>query len=371
MPRGHAGAASPEEIKTWLNGYGRFLQTGLGVVHDPHNFPDAKIITFGMAHSGCYRADEAFPDPRRFVAMLRNVDGVDDLKGVDGYGTHLYPSPNDIEDLVRHTLGEDAALGQDKPIWITEWGFLEVRAFPNPKRSDTAAVLADVSPCPRHTARQSQNVSGPAMFYRYRCSADASSRKPAARPTCFPPTPLPRPGRSDPAAERKPCELATNDSPIGLSSGGDAYGANRVHRPPAIACRLCRSMEASCRPPRGCWHGANRRRCGVPYVIVGGRKRADRRRFVPRIHGPRSTGEDKVIQCVACGYAANQERAEIGAHDKKRLLNGPRKHPLTRPSPTPNKKTIRDVCRVSLECQRQRRASCSSIWPKANPWPHS
>ena len=29
---------------------------------------------------------------------------------------------------------------------------------------------------------------------------------------------------------------------------------------------------------------------------------------------PCSTGEDRVIQCTACGYAANQERAEIGAH---------------------------------------------------------
>jgi hypothetical protein len=166
VPRGHAGAASPEEIKTWLNGYGRFLQTGLGVVHDPSNFPGAKIVTFGMAHSGDYRADEAFPDPARYVAMLRHVDGVDYLKGVDGYGTHLYPSPNDIENSVRHTLGEDAAaLGQDKPIWITEWGFLEIRAFPNrsgqtlPQCLKTFLNVLD--------ALHANLKIGPAMFYRY------------------------------------------------------------------------------------------------------------------------------------------------------------------------------------------------------------
>jgi hypothetical protein len=166
VPRGHAGAASPEEIKTWLNGYGRFLQTGLGVVHDPHNFPGAKIITFGMAHSGDYRADEAFPDPARYVAMLRNMDGVDDLKGVDGYGTHLYPSPNDIENSVRHTLGEDAAaLGQDKPIWITEWGFLEIRAFPNRSGQTLSQCLQTFL----HVldALSAGLKLGPAIFYRY------------------------------------------------------------------------------------------------------------------------------------------------------------------------------------------------------------
>ena len=166
VPRGRAGAASPDEIKTWLNGYGRFLQTGLGVVHDPHNFPDAKIITFGMAHSGDYRADEAFPDPARYVAMLRNVDGVDDLKGVDGYGTHLYPSPNDIENSVRHTLGEDAAaLGEDKPIWITEWGFLEIRAFPN-RSGQTLSQCLQTFLHVLDTLHAGLKI-GPAMFYRY------------------------------------------------------------------------------------------------------------------------------------------------------------------------------------------------------------
>ncbi|MCK9915580.1 hypothetical protein MXD81_41125 [Microbacteriaceae bacterium K1510] len=166
VPRGHAGAAKPEEIKTWLKGYGRFLQTGLGVVHDPRNFPNAKIITFGMAHSGDYRADEAFPDPARYVAMLRNADGIDYLKGVDGYGTHLYPSPNDIENSVRHTLGEDAeALGRDKPIWITEWGFLEIRAFPN-RSGQTLSQCLQTFLHVLDTLHGRLKI-GPAMFYRY------------------------------------------------------------------------------------------------------------------------------------------------------------------------------------------------------------
>jgi len=73
--------------------------------------------------------------------MLRNVDGFNYLDNaeyhVDGYGTHLYPSPNDIEHSLTSTLREDeAALGRDKPFWVTEWGFLNLKAFPN-RRGET------------------------------------------------------------------------------------------------------------------------------------------------------------------------------------------------------------------------------------------
>ncbi|WP_157450082.1 hypothetical protein [Bradyrhizobium sp. ARR65] len=166
VPRGHAGSATPGEIKTWLKGYGRFLQTGAAIAHASKYFPQAKIITFGMAHSGDSRSGGAFPAPARYVAMLRDVDGVNYLKDVDGYGTHLYPSPNDIVNSVRHLLGEDvAALGRDRPIWITEWGFLEIRAFPNrsgrtlPQCVQTFLDVLD-------EARRDIPI-GPAMYFRY------------------------------------------------------------------------------------------------------------------------------------------------------------------------------------------------------------
>src|SRR3954465_1338884 len=58
---------------------------------------------------------------------------------------------------------------------------------------------------------------------------------------------------------------------------------------------------------------------------------------------PCSTGEDRVIQCTSCGYAANQERAEVGAHHV--LADEP---DATAPPydsvATPNKRTIREVC---------------------------
>jgi hypothetical protein len=127
VPNGHK--ATPEEIKTWLHGYGQFLKTGAEILRDPRYFPQAKIITFGIAH-GCDACDMShLSSPARFVAMLKDVDGHNYLDNssyhVDGYGTHLYPSPNDIKNSVTSMLEQDtAALGRDKPIWITEWGFL-------------------------------------------------------------------------------------------------------------------------------------------------------------------------------------------------------------------------------------------------------
>lgn len=166
VPRGHAGSATPNEIKTWLVGYGRFLQTGTNIVHDPRFFPGAMIVTFGIAHSGDYKADNAFPDPARYVAMLHNVDGIDYLKDVDGYGTHLYPSPNDITNSLRNSVNEDvAALGTGKPFWVTEWGFLDPNAFPNRSGQTLTQCLQtllgafDALPANIHI--------GPSMFFRY------------------------------------------------------------------------------------------------------------------------------------------------------------------------------------------------------------
>ena len=84
-------------------------------------------------------------------------------------------------------------------------------------------------------------------------------------------------------------------------------------------------------------------RCGLPYVIVEAESGPIGGDASHEFMVPCSTGEDRVIQCTACGYAANQERAEIGAHHAMAT-----KPDLTAPPfkavDTPGKRTIRDVC---------------------------
>ena len=84
-------------------------------------------------------------------------------------------------------------------------------------------------------------------------------------------------------------------------------------------------------------------RCGVPYVIVEAESGPIGGDSSHEFMVPCSTGEDKVIQCVACGYAANQERAEIGAAGPP-TAGSTQDAPPYQAVPTPNKRTIREVC---------------------------
>ena len=56
-------------------------------------------------------------------------------------------------------------------------------------------------------------------------------------------------------------------------------------------------------------------RCGLPYVIVEAESGPIGGDSSHEFMVPCSTGEDTVIFCEKCGYAANQERAEVGGHD--------------------------------------------------------
>ena len=135
MPDGHTPTEA--EFLTAVRGYARFLRAAAEVIHDPHCFPSAKIITFGMAH-GSDRWDKPahhFSQPARMIAALRNLDGFNYLDNalyhVDGYGTHIYPNPDTLEQSVSDLVRQDAAiLGPDKPFWITEWG-LATKRYPN------------------------------------------------------------------------------------------------------------------------------------------------------------------------------------------------------------------------------------------------
>ena len=85
-------------------------------------------------------------------------------------------------------------------------------------------------------------------------------------------------------------------------------------------------------------------RCGIPYVIVEAESGPIGGDSSHEFMVPSSTGEDSVIQCLGCGYAANIEKAEIG--DAPAKGTGPdHSAPASEKVATPYKKTIEDVCK--------------------------
>jgi hypothetical protein len=147
------------------------------VIHDSHYFPNAKIITFGIAH-GSDRWDPSphphhFSNPARMLALLRNLDGFNYLDNaiyhLDGYGTHIYPNPDNLGQSATDLIRQDAAiLGPDKPFWITEWG-LDAKSYPDKlgqKRSDgirSFYAILDKLHMP----------FGPTFYYAYNLLIDA------------------------------------------------------------------------------------------------------------------------------------------------------------------------------------------------------
>jgi hypothetical protein len=170
VPVGHQ--ASEKEIETWLRGYGEFLKAAALVIRDPNYCPQSKIVTFGMAHASD-KWDKPWrhmSHPAALVARLRNVNGFSYLDNsqyhVDGYGTHIYPWPEDIVGSVRGTLTQDTdELGRGKPLWVTEWGFLSKSSFPTPKHESLDQGLEEM--LDTFTSLASDISLGPIMFYRY------------------------------------------------------------------------------------------------------------------------------------------------------------------------------------------------------------
>ena len=170
VPNGHnIGQA---ELHTWLRGYGEFLKTGAMILHAPRYYPKAKVITFGIAHG--YNAPghppQSLSNPARVVAMLKDVDGVNYLDNngyhVDGYGTHIYASPSNAGGSATALLRQDVwALGRNKPLWITEWGFTDATKFPNPKGQTASMAMKELL---NAFDDLSQRVPiGPMFFYSY------------------------------------------------------------------------------------------------------------------------------------------------------------------------------------------------------------
>ena len=84
-------------------------------------------------------------------------------------------------------------------------------------------------------------------------------------------------------------------------------------------------------------------RCGVPYVVVEAESGPIGGDSSHEFMVPCSTGEDTVIFCDKCGYAANQERAEVGQIEAKSLA-AESQASAHESVATPGKKTIKEVC---------------------------
>jgi len=104
-------------------------------------------------------------------------------------------------------------------------------------------------------------------------------------------------------------------------------------------------------------------RCGLPYVIVEAESGPIGGDASHEFMVPCSTGEDRVIQCTACGYAANQERAE-----RRRSPTSPRRHSRrwTRQGSGQYVKFA-----GSSRSRNQPRPSYWSTWGTASHWPCS
>ncbi len=84
-------------------------------------------------------------------------------------------------------------------------------------------------------------------------------------------------------------------------------------------------------------------RCGVPYAIVEAESGPIGGDSSHEFMVPSTTGEDTIIQCPACDYAANKERAEVGSGQVKTIERDPSAPPFV-PVETPNRRTIQEVC---------------------------
>ncbi len=83
-------------------------------------------------------------------------------------------------------------------------------------------------------------------------------------------------------------------------------------------------------------------RCGIPYAIVEAESGPIGGDSSHEFMVPSTTGEDTILQCPACDYAANKERAEVGPGEPPAAVD-PAAPPYSAVE-TPNRRTIHEVC---------------------------
>ena len=83
-------------------------------------------------------------------------------------------------------------------------------------------------------------------------------------------------------------------------------------------------------------------RCGFPYVVVEAESGPIGGDVSHEFMVPSATGEDVVIQCPQCDYAANREKAEVGPLPRPPAPADPAPPPER--VATPGRRTIQEVC---------------------------
>jgi hypothetical protein len=149
------------DVQKLTSSYARFLKASLELILADGYFPRADIISFAPLDNltqgpGYLSVENAL----KSVAGLGNVDGVNYLNYLTGFGLHLYPSSHSktgdaATNLALATAALDAArriLGASKPVWITEWGF-ELSCYTKTPTA-TGCAYSDSTPT------KSQMVSG-------------------------------------------------------------------------------------------------------------------------------------------------------------------------------------------------------------------
>lgn len=136
-----------QETLKWVTGYALFLESSALIIKN--EFPQAKVITFGLANApNSFVPFRGFHllDPAHDLARMKNlvVNGVASnyFRYVDGIGLHIYPNPNASEiserngsNLLKDNVSELGFL--NKPFWITEWGYRRP-SFSQPESKNTA-----------------------------------------------------------------------------------------------------------------------------------------------------------------------------------------------------------------------------------------
>jgi hypothetical protein len=165
VPDGHE--ASPEELGRFVEGYARFLKAAATAIEDPSRFPNAQVITFGLAHVlSSWEVGHHISNSGRILEMLRNLDGVDYLNNsgykIAGVGLHLYPSLDAKPEDSLAIVEADSRAAGNLPVWITEWGFNR-EAFKT--RHDITRTQAIARFC--DVLEHAPQPLGPNFFYAY------------------------------------------------------------------------------------------------------------------------------------------------------------------------------------------------------------
>ncbi|MEO6811404.1 MAG: proline--tRNA ligase [Isosphaeraceae bacterium] len=96
-------------------------------------------------------------------------------------------------------------------------------------------------------------------------------------------------------------------------------------------------------------------RCGLPFVAVEAESGPIGGDSSHEFMVPAAMGEDVVIQCPQCDYAANREKAEIGAGPEPAPATPAADAPAYQSVTTPGRRTIQEVCDF-LKCDESHSA---------------